>query len=264
MLLYTWPWGDRIVGIPYPSAVQAIHSLAPRYRFAAVTARWQYARRNTVGWLTMAGLHDLPVIFSSSMHPKDTTRAAYKAAAIRHLRQEGWGPVIGVGDRPSDLEAYAAEGLRCFMVAHNAGSKHGSVYDIERLLKTEAALPGLLRDVRRDEAPLVAGATSSMPSSEAGSCNDQHQGRRSEVPQVLYFSDDVDVHQKAASDATWCPKLHKPSATSGSLDPTSPANSVIPPIWTQIQDLLDAEEQGKQLIQQQQQHQYSTRNDESR
>jgi hypothetical protein len=32
---------------------------------------------------------------AASMHPRDDTRAAYKAAAIAHLRDDGWEPVRG-------------------------------------------------------------------------------------------------------------------------------------------------------------------------
>jgi hypothetical protein len=62
----------------------------------AVTARYVAAERNTLAWLHAQGLQDLPAIHASGIHPRDGSRAEYKAAAIRSLRAAGWEPVSGV------------------------------------------------------------------------------------------------------------------------------------------------------------------------
>ena len=80
---------------------------------------------------------------ASAPHPGDGSRAAFKAAAVRQLREWGWRPVAGLGDRPSDLEAYAGEGLAALMLTHAVGAPAGApVGAAQRLLTAEAALSG--------------------------------------------------------------------------------------------------------------------------
>ena len=114
------------VGRPYEAAAAAVRGLALHFRIVAVTARHASAERATRLWLQEHGLGGLPLVLAAGMHPRDASRVAYKRAAIRLLREEGWRPVLGVGDRPSDLQAYAREGLAAVMVAHAQGAPRGS------------------------------------------------------------------------------------------------------------------------------------------
>jgi hypothetical protein len=210
-LLYLWPGAGARVGVPYPSAVAAINHLASRYRFVAVTARWKGAGRGTHGWLAASGLPGMPVILAEGMHPQDAPRAAYKAAAIRHIREEGWNPVLGVGDRPSDMEAYTSEGLRAFMVAHREGGESGNA--VRRL-----------RKLRECEARIRARAAAGL-------------GGTGSLPEIRYFSDDPATHASTTTTTT--------AADAGLGGGESDAPKPHPlPVWTQIQDLLDLEELG--------------------
>lgn len=110
------------VGVPYTGALSSLHTLGSSFNLVAVTARQALAERNTAQWLAAQGLGELPVLYASSVHSGDGTRGAFKASAIRHVRAAGWQPVAGVGDRPSDMEAYAAEGLLALMVTHAEGA----------------------------------------------------------------------------------------------------------------------------------------------
>ena len=84
----------------------------------AITARWSFGANSTVSWLREEGLGDLPVIHSPRPHPGDASRMAFKRDAILSLRREGWNPVIGIGDRPSDTRAYLEAGLDAIGVIH--------------------------------------------------------------------------------------------------------------------------------------------------
>jgi hypothetical protein len=130
-------------GEPYPSALAAVGRLQERFNVVVVTARWRAAAGGTRRWLDARGLGGVGAVHASAPHPGDGSRAAFKAAAVRQLREWGWRPVAGLGDRPSDLEAYAGEGLAALMLTHAVGAPAGApVGAAQRLLTAEAALRG--------------------------------------------------------------------------------------------------------------------------
>lgn len=120
VLMYGAPWA--VVGRPYAGSIACINSLAVKFNIVAVTARWRFAEASTEHMLVEAGLPQMPVIYAGEMHPGDDSRIAYKARAIRHLRDEGWAPFVGVGDRASDMKAYITEGLTALVVVHREGA----------------------------------------------------------------------------------------------------------------------------------------------
>ena len=91
-----------------------------------MTARWALAAPNTRRWLDVRGLSAVPAVHSAGPHPRDASRAAFKAGVVRQLRAWGWAPRAGVGDRPSDLRAYTGEGLVALMVTHAHGLPPGA------------------------------------------------------------------------------------------------------------------------------------------
>ena len=130
------------VGEPYLGAHAALVHLSLRFRIVAVTARWGgRAGIPTEKWLENNGFKGLPLVLASGLHPQDKTRVGYKIAAIEFLRNEGWEPVIGIGDRPSDLEAYTATGLESIIVAHSQGASPGSaLHAVRDVFQTETRL----------------------------------------------------------------------------------------------------------------------------
>ena len=119
-LMYVAPW--VLVGRPYPGAPAAAQTLSARFNLVAVTARWRLAESSTERMLASVGLARLPTIFAADPHPGDASRVDFKARAIELLRERGWAPFAGVGDRPSDLRAYVRAGVTALMVAHASGS----------------------------------------------------------------------------------------------------------------------------------------------
>jgi hypothetical protein len=138
-VMYTQP--RALIGTPYAGAIAAVRAASERFNVVAVTARWRVAERSTERMLAAAGLERVPTIFAAGVHPGDASRVAFKARAIRHLRDEGWAPFAGVGDRRSDLRAYAREGLAALMVAHAEGAAAGgAARALAELLPVEAEL----------------------------------------------------------------------------------------------------------------------------
>jgi hypothetical protein len=203
-----------LVGQPYAGATAAVARLAQRFRVVAVTARWgPGAAEPTACWLERHGLAGLPIVLAAGMHPRDASRAAYKLAAVELLREEGWEPAVGVGDRPSDLEAYAASGLRAIMVAHAQGAPRGHAL---------RALQG----VARAEQRLVAEGVLQQRTPAPGSASNRDRA-------TVYLSDDADVHTGGGAGA-----FEGLEPLPVSLSPPATGAAAMPPVWAQIEELL--------------------------
>jgi hypothetical protein len=209
LLLYAWP--GALVGTPYDSSLSSLSRLSSRFHVAAVTARWRLAERGTHAWLRAHDLGHVPVVYAGEWHPGDASRAGFKAAAIRYYKSHGWDPRLGVGDRPSDLVAYAGEGLCALMVAHASGVPPGHC----------------AADLRRVRAAEVA-ARPSAP--------------------VLYFTDDAAVHADPAGAAglTAAPLAllaSRPWGGPGSggllYSPVTAAGGGPPPVWQQVAEAVE-------------------------
>ena len=88
----------------------SLKRLAGRFRIVAVTARARFGRRNTRLWLEREGLGFVELYLSPFFNLTEPGRAKYKSIVISALRSRGYDIRYGVGDRPSDMRAYAANG----------------------------------------------------------------------------------------------------------------------------------------------------------
>jgi len=135
LMLYANPFALGTVGRAYGGAVSSIRELADRYQIAAITSRSGIAADHTERWLQSHGLGGMPLIHADKPHPSDDTRVDFKAEGIRFLRERGYAPWLGIGDRPSDGHAYRSEGLHSLLVAHHrvsgvaAGGMRGSAME---------------------------------------------------------------------------------------------------------------------------------------
>ena len=114
--LYAW---RAHVGVPYPHALSSLRELQGSFDIVALTARFMLAEANTEAWFQHFHLGHIPVIYAKGIHPLDHTRVAFKASATQYLHSIHWRPVMGVGDRPSDLAAYVQTGLHAAIVRHD-------------------------------------------------------------------------------------------------------------------------------------------------
>jgi len=134
-LLFSGGWLDRlklycmpraIIGEAYPCAVRTVRALQDAgLQPVFVSARQRLARRNTLYWLHEHGL-DTAQLHLSPLTLPESARAAWKRSVIQRLRQEhALMPVAGVGDRPSDLQAYSDSGIRAIGVFQGTSSRAG-------------------------------------------------------------------------------------------------------------------------------------------
>lgn len=146
--LYGFPTSN--CGVICPFAEQAVNELSETYRIVAVTARFKACAGNTRRWLEANGLAGMPVMYATRMHPYEHSRASFKAAAIQHLQDDGWDPVVGVGDRPSDLIAYSGRcDLHTLAVCHTVATRGGDPFEhLRRAMRSEAVDPGLVQFIQ--------------------------------------------------------------------------------------------------------------------
>jgi hypothetical protein len=114
----------------------------------------------------------MPVFFASYPYPTDAPRVAFKAGVINKLQQSGrYGHVVvGVGDRPSDLKAYAENGLHSLIVMDSLGecieAKGDPKVQIKMLHDAAGSLPA--RSSKSDHgSPVEIEYFSSTPTSHA-------------------------------------------------------------------------------------------------
>ena len=133
--LYRGGWLDRlklyclpkaVVGKAYPHAVETVQRLqAAGIQPVFVSARQEFARRNTVHWLQAHGL-DTAQLHLSPVTLPEQARAGWKSSVISTLQQNHQlQAVAGVGDRPSDLQAYVDSGIRAVGVMQGSSTSAG-------------------------------------------------------------------------------------------------------------------------------------------
>lgn len=209
--LYMLP--RAIVGAAASMAIPTIQTLSPHFDFAAVTARWSVSARNTNAWLDANGLTGLPCTHSWRPHPFDASRVQFKSEAIDRIRVEGARPVIGVGDRPSDLEAYLRSGLQALMVRHCL---------IDASSSDSCTTCSLALDSLESRLQALAGA----------SVCKERRGNMTPAPDALFFTNCIAVHERCSQPdgPNVCRHIFKPA-----VSPT------LPSCWSQIGTFLESE-----------------------
>lgn len=106
---------------PFRGAPEAIRALSERYDVVLLTARSTTVEEETLEWLTGNGFPRLPVVFSDRIQTCTDCQESYKTGAIAELRRKGLRPVWGIGDRWSDVGAYARSGLSAWLILDGWG-----------------------------------------------------------------------------------------------------------------------------------------------
>lgn len=94
------------VSPPIKDSRDALRELADDYYILYLTARPRFLLDKTRGWLKEYSFPEGPVVAAPGL--RDAIRAeSYKRQTLKHLRQRWPDILIGIGNRPHDLEAYA-------------------------------------------------------------------------------------------------------------------------------------------------------------
>lgn len=210
-------------------------------------------------WLERNGLAGLPVVHSDRPHPGDDSRIAFKRDAILALRRDGWDPIMGIGDRPSDMSAYLEAGLHALMVIHGPSARAlergvsvtlpheaheswGANFSAD--VATADKLVARLRTISARAAPCTHHHTPAIPG-QAPAAGPSVACTRA----ATFFTDSPAASHRlfSALHGARIPGpppssyIHRPQGASlpGPLYGTV---AVLPPVWTQLREFLSSDE----------------------
>lgn len=104
-------WGlGRDDSTPLPGAVSAMSRLAREYNIVYLTARPKSCENRTRRWLTSRGFPDGPLITSPTVGDF-IGQTGFKKSMLARLQRQYGQMLIGIGDKPTDAEAYRQNGM---------------------------------------------------------------------------------------------------------------------------------------------------------
>jgi len=124
-------WGEPT---PMPGSQGALARLDRDFTVVYLTFRVDYLGPKTRAWLSR---HDYPggPVLLAGVRSLTGDSGTYKSAVLEELRQRFRGPAAGIGDKPSDMAAYAAHGVRPVLML-----PLGPAADAHRLLRAADSL----------------------------------------------------------------------------------------------------------------------------
>ena len=111
---------------PMPRAAEAVRELSTRYSIIYLTHRPELLSVKSKRWLSDNGFVRAPLLVSTLGQALGDS-GKYKAAKLRELRRQFPGLAIGIGDKLSDADAYAANGMKAYLIPHYKPDKHKDV-----------------------------------------------------------------------------------------------------------------------------------------
>jgi hypothetical protein len=109
---------------PVKHSVQALHALAGDFHIVYLTSRPRFLIDKTRAWLRERGFPDGPVV--TSVRIRDLVRPKeFKEERLHTLRKAWPTLLIGIGNEPSDAEAYGASGMLTLMLPGKNGGNVG-------------------------------------------------------------------------------------------------------------------------------------------
>jgi hypothetical protein len=104
-------WGiGRDDSVPLPGAVAAMSRLAREYNIVYLTARPKSCENRTRRWLVSRGFPDGPLVTSPTVGDF-LGQTGFKKSMLAKLQQQYGRMLIGIGDKPTDAEAYRHNGM---------------------------------------------------------------------------------------------------------------------------------------------------------
>ena len=96
-------------------AAEVVWALARKYSLLYLTGRDDFFLQKTKEWLDLRGFPRAPIFFWDP-EMRLATPAGYKMHTIALLKRKWPNLVFGIGDRPSDAEAYLSSGLGAYLI----------------------------------------------------------------------------------------------------------------------------------------------------
>lgn len=123
---------------PMPRSIEVMNQLARRFTVVYLTHRLDYLGPKSKGWLAAHGYPRGPVLLSDKREFLQGS-GHYKAEVLGNLRRRFTGRFIGIGDKPSDIQAYLAHRAEAFLlmrIREDAGPR-----DLRAMASTLQSLP---------------------------------------------------------------------------------------------------------------------------
>jgi hypothetical protein len=103
-------------GRPMADSVAVTNRISQRYGVIYLTHRLDVLTRRSKQWLKANGYPPGPLLVSTMKDVMDS--AAFKTARLSELRKAFPNVEIGIGDKPSDAQAYADNGMTAYLIPH--------------------------------------------------------------------------------------------------------------------------------------------------
>jgi hypothetical protein len=150
-------------GLILDGVAKGLKQVSASWNLVAVTARWgaiERCRTNTEKWFAANIDVPIPVFYAEYPLLSDAPRGAFKSEVIKRLKRspELYGSILaGVGDRPSDMEAYVSNGMHALMITDEIGELGGASAHAKALRKKEEELGPFESAVEYFETRVTAG-----------------------------------------------------------------------------------------------------------
>jgi hypothetical protein len=106
------------------SSAETLNDLARDFQILYLTSRPRFLLDKTRTWLRERGFPDGPVVMATGLRQMIRARE-YKLERLRTLRAEWPTLLIGIGDKPRDVDPYGANDMLAIAVPSKAGMKFG-------------------------------------------------------------------------------------------------------------------------------------------
>jgi len=116
---------------PMPGAAEVVAELRKTYSLVYLTHRPDLMTVKSKGWLTEHGFPRAPLLVSRLSQALGSS-GKFKTGRLKALREQFPRVAVGIGDKISDVEAYAANGLKAYLIPHYDRNDDDDVRDMAK------------------------------------------------------------------------------------------------------------------------------------
>ena len=144
---------------PMPDSVRVSRAIAKKYGIIYLTQRPELLSRKSKDWLSEQGYPQGPLLLSE-LKEALAGSGKFKSSELALMRKRFGGIGIGIGDKPSDAQAYVDNGMKAYLLPHyKARAK-----DMRKMAKAIRGLRGqgrlqVVKNWKQIEAGIFRGET---------------------------------------------------------------------------------------------------------